>query len=170
MVRRPSEIFHVMDNGHGWQVLFQPHHEDGHDKLSGTHRESVRKGGKDGVVLDRAPWHTSAAAKEFFESHDIIIVWYPVGHPYLNPVEEVWSVLKRAVVHSVRYADTAAHLTAVYGFIGNHEFDYCFFKFWKQKPSEGVMRPFVRSDGQLDHAIENLRVNSAKKRCRCKKR
>ena len=135
------------------------------------HIEKVyEKVGKMVLFLDRAPWHTSAAAKEFFESHDIIIVWYPVGHPYLNPVEEVWSVLKRAVVHSVRYADTAAHLTAVYGFIGNHEFDYCFFKFWKQKPSEGVMRPFVRSDGQLDHAIEKLRVNSAKKRCRCKKR
>ena len=79
-------------------------------------------------------------------------------------------MLKRAVAHSVRYADTDTHLASVYRFIENHKFDYCFSKYWQRTPPDGIMRPFVQSCGPLDPAIEKLRVNSAKKRCRCKKR
>ncbi len=82
------------------------------------HIESVyERVGKMILFLDRAPWHTSKDAIEFFKKRDIIIVWYPVGHPYLNPVEEVWSILKRAIDHSIYYADLNSHLEAVYGFI-----------------------------------------------------
>ena len=52
-----------------------------------------REAGKMVLILDKAPWHTSQEAKRFFAERDIIVLWYPIGHPYLNPVEEVWSVL-----------------------------------------------------------------------------
>ena len=32
--------------------------------------------GKMVLVLDRAPWHNSAAVKEFFATRDIIVIWY----------------------------------------------------------------------------------------------
>ncbi len=134
------------------------------------HIESVyEQVGKMVLFLDRAPWHTSKDAIELFKKRDIIIVWYPVGHPYLNPVEEVWSILKRAIDYSIRYADLNSHLEAVYGFINEHNFDYNFAKYWKRKPPEGMMRPFVKSNKKLDPAIARLRVSSSKKRCKCKK-
>ena len=43
------------------------------------------------LFLDEAPWHVSQGAQEFFDARDIVLIWYPVGHPYLNPVEEIWS-------------------------------------------------------------------------------
>ena len=88
---------------------------------------------------------------EFFKDRDIILVWYPPGHPYLNPVEEVWKVLKGAVDSSIRYADLKSHLAAVYGFINNkHRFDYDFATFWRRRPSKGIMRPIIRLEGRQD--------------------
>ena len=110
-----------------------------------------RKVGKMVLILDHAPWHTSKAAKAFFAERDIIILWYPVGHPYLNPVEEVWSVLKGAMSHSIRYADKLAHLAAVYEFIKIHKFDYDFKKFWNRKPPKGIMRPFIKMGSRLSN-------------------
>ena len=58
------------------------------------HMDKVyREVGKMVLILDKAPWHTSQEAERFFAERDIIVLWYPIGHPYLNPVEEVWSVL-----------------------------------------------------------------------------
>ena len=73
-------------------------------------------------------------------------------NPYLNPVEEVWSVLKGAMSHSVRYADMNAHLTAVYEFIKIHKFDYDFKKFWNRKPPKGIMRPFIKVGSGLPNS------------------
>ena len=44
-------------------------------------------------IPDKAPWHISQEAERFFAERGIIVLGYPIGHPYLNPVEEVWSVL-----------------------------------------------------------------------------
>ena len=52
-----------------------------------------REVGKMVLILDKAPWHISKETKRFFAERDIIVLWYPIGHPYLNPVEEIWSVL-----------------------------------------------------------------------------
>ena len=98
--------------------------------------------------------------KNSLQKRDIIVLWYPIGHPYLNPVEEVWSVLKRAMNHSIRYADKDAHLAAVYEFIGVHKFDYNFKKFWKREPPQGVMRPFIKMDGQPNPDIVSHQVSS----------
>ena len=52
-----------------------------------------REVGKTVLILDKAPWHTSKEAVRFFAERDIIVLWCTIGHQYLNPVEEVWSVL-----------------------------------------------------------------------------
>ena len=66
------------------------------------HMDKVyREVGRMVLILDKASWHTSKEAERFFAERDIIVLWYPIGHPYLNPVEEVWSVLKRAMNHSM---------------------------------------------------------------------
>ena len=103
--------------------------------------------GKMVLVLDKAPWHMSGKAIKAIRKRDIVVVWYPTGHPYLNPVEEVWSMLKRVVDGSIRYADKRTHLNAVYGFIDGHVFDYEFEKFWKRRPPKSLMRPFIRHAG-----------------------
>ena len=77
-----------------------------------------REVGKMVLIPGKAPWHISKEAERFFAERDIIVRWYPIGHPYLNPVEEVWGVLERAMNHSIRYADKDAHLAAVYEFQG----------------------------------------------------
>ena len=137
-----------------------------------AHIERVyQKVGKMVLVLDRASYHKSRAAREYFKTRDIIIVWYPPGHPYLNPVEEVWNVLKAAVNSSVRYADIKSHISAVYEFINEdeHRFKYDFDVFWKRKPSRGIMRPFVRMEGELDPAIAAHRITVPKKKTKKKK-
>ena len=103
--------------------------------------------GKMVLIPDKAPRHTSQEAERFFAERGIIVMRYPIGYPYLNHVEEVWSVFKRAMNHSIRYADKDAHLAAVYEFIRVHKFDYNFKKFWKREPSKGIMRPFIKMDG-----------------------
>ena len=52
-----------------------------------------REVGKMVLIPGKAPWHTSKEAVRFFAERDIIVLWCTIGHPYLNPVEEVWSVL-----------------------------------------------------------------------------
>ena len=52
-----------------------------------------REVGKMVLILDKAPWHTSKEVERFFAERYIIVLWCTIGHPYLNPAEEVWSVL-----------------------------------------------------------------------------
>ena len=136
-----------------------------------AHIDAVYKEvGKMALVLDKASWHMSDDAKEFFAKRDIILIWYPTGHPYLNPVKEVWGVLKRTVDYSVRYATLNAHLTAVYNFVDGHRFDYDFAKFWRRRPPKGLMRPIVRnepgpgSEPDLDPSIQERWVESNPKK------
>lgn len=134
------------------------------------HIEQVhKKVGKMVLILDRAPWHTSAEALEFFRTHGIVVMWYPVGHPYLNPVEEVWNAIKRQIHHSIRYADKMTHLKAFYEFVdGGHKFDYDFASFWKRRAPKGVTRPIVRSDGdETDPSITARKVEHKPRRRRC---
>lgn len=81
-------IFMQWSGGHQRFSMFCTLTRDGrhffnHTKTTDTtsflaHIEEVyKKVGKMVLFLDRAPWHTSVAAREFFEKHDIIVVWYP---------------------------------------------------------------------------------------------
>ena len=132
-----------------------------------AHIDSVyRQVGRMVLVLDKASWHMSDDAKEFFSKRDIILIWYPTGHPYLNPTEEVWGVLKRAADYSIRYADLKTHLTAVYNFIDTHKFDYDFAKFWRRRPPKGVMRLLVRTESELAPSIQERQVASNPKKAK----
>ena len=115
--------------------------------------------GKTVLILDKASWHTFQEVERFFAERDIIVLRYPIVHPYLNLVEEVWSVLKRAMNHSIRYADKDAHLTVVHEFIRVHKFDYNFKKFWKREPPKEILDKY-RDDAHLDTILEKERVTS----------
>ena len=46
------------------------------------HMDKVyREVGKMVLMLDKALWHTSQEAERFFAERDIIVLWYPIGHP-----------------------------------------------------------------------------------------
>ena len=119
------------------------------------------KVGKMVLIMDKASYHRSEDIQKFLREHrkDIIVIWYPTGHPYLNPVEEVWYVLKKAVEHSVRYGNLNTHLQATYDFIGNgSKFNYDFKKFLNRKPPKGIIRPFIKSERKPDPVIAELEV------------
>ena len=128
-----------------------------------------KKVGKMVLVLDRASYHKSKDAMKFFKDRDIILVWYPAGHPYLNPVEEVWNVIRTAVNNSVRYADAASHISAIFNFAGSHKFDYDFATFWRRRPNKGILLPFIRMEGDLDPSIAECRIAAPKKKKKKKK-
>ena len=110
--------------------------------------------GKMVLFVDKASWHMSKDAVEFFQKREIILVWYPVRYPYLNPVEEVWNVLKQSMDHSIRYADLETHLDVVHKFVKHHTFDYDFRKYWRRKPPKGIMQPITRLKGKSEPEVE----------------
>ena len=92
-----------------------------------------REVGKMVLILDKASWHTSKDAVKFFAERDIIVLWYPIGHPYLNPVEEVWSVLKRAMNHSILMQTRMRIWQQCMNLSGYTSSNYNFKKFWKER-------------------------------------
>ena len=128
-----------------------------------------QKVGKMVLVLDRASYHKSQDAMKFFKERDIKLVWYPAGHPYLNPVEEMWHIIRMSVSDSIRYADAKSHLNAVFNFVKLHKFDYDFTAFWSRRPNKGILLPFIRIEGELDPSITMHEIVVPKKKKKKKK-
>jgi transposase len=49
------------------------------------------------VLLDKATYFTASAVKDFAADEPIELVYFPTGCPDLNPTEEYWKRLKRAL-------------------------------------------------------------------------
>ena len=46
---------------------------------------------------DNAPCHTSFKLCKFFSDNDVEVMFWPPNSPDLNPIENVWSLLKRNI-------------------------------------------------------------------------
>jgi transposase len=49
------------------------------------------------VLLDQATYFTATAVKDFVADEPIELVYFPTGSPDLNPTEEYWRQLKKAL-------------------------------------------------------------------------
>lgn len=65
------------------------------------------------VLLDNFASHTSRATRERAEELDIHLVYLPPYSPHLNPLEQVWKSLKRAL-SPASVPDKAAFLRAIH--------------------------------------------------------
>lgn len=107
------------------------------------------------LVLDKASYHKSTKVRKFLRNKKIVLIWYPTGHPYLDPVEEVWNTIRREIESSVYYANKKDHLEAIYDFVEKRKFNYDFVEFWKRSPPKGFMRPFNKGDPERKSNVES---------------
>ena len=49
-------------------------------------------------VQDNAPIHTANMVKEWFETHSITLVEWPPNSSDLNPIDQVWAMLKQQLL------------------------------------------------------------------------
>ena len=49
-------------------------------------------------MQDNARTHTSRQSKEWFENHGILLLDWPPYSPEMNPIENLWAIVKRKLL------------------------------------------------------------------------
>jgi transposase len=70
---------------------------------------AVRPGSPKLLVLDNAPAHHTRAVRAACEAGGIEIAWLPFRSPELNPIEDLWRLLKKTVAAN-RVYESVDHL------------------------------------------------------------
>ena len=60
---------------------------------------------------DNATCHTSKVTREYFATHRMTVLPWPANSPDLNPIENIWSILKQMV--ETRVPKTKEHLKTI---------------------------------------------------------
>ena len=89
---------------------------------------------------DNAPCHKSKAAMDFFLENRVELLPWPAGSPDLNPIENLWAILKENVAK--RFPKTKAQLEA----IAKDE--------WMKIPQETLRRTVMSMPTRINQVLE----------------
>jgi transposase len=97
--------------------------------------------GKDYIFAqDNAPCHVSRATRNFFEEEGIELLPWPACSPDLNPIENLWSIMKQNV--GIRFQKTKTELEAF-------SIDE-----WSKIPQETVKKVIMSMTSRIKQVIE----------------